>query len=60
MINFRAVKPGDTLVTMRTNMGSIQFLMFPEAAPKAVENFVTHAKTVTTTASPSTGSSKGS
>lgn len=44
MINFRAVKPGDTLVTMRTNMGSIQFLMFPEAAPKAVENFVTHAK----------------
>ena len=44
MINFRAVKPGDTLVTMRTNMGNIQFLMFPEAAPKAVENFVTHAK----------------
>ena len=44
MINFRDVKPGDTLVTMHTNMGSIQFLMFPEVAPKAVENFVTHAK----------------
>ena len=44
MINFREVKSGDTLVTMNTNYGSIKFLMFPEVAPKAVENFVTHAK----------------
>ena len=44
MINFREVKSGDTIVTMNTNCGSIKFLMFPEVAPKAVENFTTHAK----------------
>lgn len=44
MINFREVKKGDTIVTMNTNCGSIKFLMFPEVAPKAVENFTTHAK----------------
>ena len=44
MINFREVKSGDTVVTMNTNCGSIKFLMFPEVAPKAVENFTTHAK----------------
>ncbi len=44
MINFREVQKGDTIVTMNTNCGSIKFLMFPEVAPKAVENFTTHAQ----------------
>ena len=44
MFNFRETKPGDTLVTLKTNRGDIRLLMLPEAAPKAVENFVTHCK----------------
>ena len=44
MINFREPKAGDTIVTMRTNFGDVKFLMFPEVAPKTVENFTTHAK----------------
>ena len=35
---------GDTVVTMQTNMGDIKIKMFPDKAPKAVENFITHAK----------------
>lgn len=34
----------ETTVVMHTNMGDIAIRMFPEHAPKAVENFVTHAK----------------
>ena len=44
MINFREPKSGDTIVIMHTNFGDVKFLMFPEVAPKTVENFVTHAK----------------
>ena len=44
MINFREPKSGDTIVTMHTNFGDVKFLMFPEVAPKTVENFTTHAK----------------
>ena len=43
-LNFRELKPGDTLATIHTNMGDIQVKMLPEAAPKAVENFLTHAQ----------------
>ena len=35
---------GDTVAIMHTNMGDICIRFFPEAAPKAVENFLTHAK----------------
>ncbi len=35
---------GDTVAIMHTNMGDIGIRLFPEAAPKAVENFTTHAK----------------
>lgn len=36
---------GDTLATFHIkNYGDIVVRMFPEAAPKAVENFITHAK----------------
>lgn len=27
-----------------TNMGTMEFVLFPEIAPKAVENFTTHSK----------------
>ena len=29
---------------IKTNMGDMEFVLFPEAAPKAVESFTTHAK----------------
>ena len=35
---------GDTVAIMHTSMGDISIRLFPEAAPKTVENFVTHAK----------------
>ncbi len=35
---------GDTVAIMHTNMGDISIRLFPEAAPKTVENFLTHAK----------------
>ena len=35
---------GDTVALIRTNMGDIRVRLFPEEAPKTVENFVTHAK----------------
>lgn len=43
---FQLEKPtaGDTIAVMHTSMGNISLRLFPEAAPKAVENFTTHAK----------------
>lgn len=38
------VKSGDTVAVMHTNMGDIEIKLFPEHAPKTVENFTTHAK----------------
>ena len=35
---------GDVVVTMHTNMGDIAIRMFTDKAPKACENFITHAK----------------
>ncbi len=29
---------------IKTNMGDMEFVLFPQAAPKAVENFITHSK----------------
>ena len=40
----RTPAAGDTVATMKTTLGEIRILLFPEAAPKAVENFTTHAK----------------
>lgn len=38
------VKSDEALVEMKTTEGSIKMKLFPEQAPKAVENFLTHAK----------------
>ena len=35
---------GDEIAVMKTNMGDIKLRFVPEAAPKAVENFITHSK----------------
>ena len=43
---FQTEKPqvGDTIAIMHTSMGDIFIRLFPEGAPKTVENFITHAK----------------
>ncbi|MCQ2487191.1 MAG: peptidylprolyl isomerase [Clostridia bacterium] len=35
---------GDLVATIKTTMGDIKVKLFPEDAPKTVENFTTHAK----------------
>lgn len=40
----RAPQSSDTLAVIKTNMGDIKIKLFPEEAPKTVENFTTHAK----------------
>lgn len=37
-------RSGEEIAIMKTNMGEIKLRFFPEAAPKAVENFITHSK----------------
>ncbi len=37
-------KPKDIIVVLETNQGNIELKMFPDVAPLAVENFVTHVK----------------
>ena len=44
ILNFAELKKGDVIATIKTNFGSIRVKMLPEAAPKAVENFLTHAR----------------
>lgn len=41
---FVSPQDGDTTVEIKTNMGDIKIKLFPEKAPKTVENFITHAK----------------
>ena len=43
-LQLESVKSGDTVAVMHTNMGDIEIKLFPEHAPKTVENFTTHAK----------------
>lgn len=40
----RDLKSQDTVALIKTNMGDIKIRLFPEVAPKTVENFTTHAK----------------
>jgi len=43
LLQTQSPQEGDTVVTLHTNMGDIEILMFPEEAPMAYVNFVTHA-----------------
>ncbi|MFO1445366.1 peptidylprolyl isomerase [Bacillus sp. Bva_UNVM-123] len=38
------VQKNEQVVEMETSMGTIKIKLFPEYAPKAVENFITHSK----------------
>lgn len=40
----KPIAEGDVVAVMKTNMGDIKIKLFPEVAPKTVENFTTHAK----------------
>ncbi len=42
----KEVQQGEIKVVMHTNKGDMTFKLFPNIAPKTVENFVTHAKMV--------------
>ncbi len=44
MIQFEKTVPGGKTAIMKTTMGEIKLRLFPQQAPKAVENFLTHAK----------------
>lgn len=44
LIQFQQPQKGDTIATMKTSKGDIKIRLFEKQAPKAVENFVTHAK----------------
>lgn len=35
---------GEKIAVMKTNMGDIKIRLFPEIAPKAVENFISHSQ----------------
>ena len=43
-LQLEAVKSGDIVAVMHTNMGDIEIKLFPAQAPNPVENFTTHAK----------------
>ncbi len=43
-IQLEALKAGDIVATFKTNMGDIKVKLFPNEAPRTVENFTTHAK----------------
>lgn len=43
-MQFELPEEGDEIVVINTSMGTLKVMLFPEIAPKAVENFVTHAK----------------
>ncbi|MHA6261245.1 peptidylprolyl isomerase [Sporosarcina sp. CAU 1771] len=40
----KEVAPNEALVVMNTTLGPIKIKLFPEKAPKTVENFLTHAE----------------
>jgi len=44
LLNFTQPKSGDQIATIETSMGNITLMFFSQVAPKAVENFITHAK----------------
>ena len=41
---FSMPEKGEDIAVIKTNMGDITVRFFPNEAPKAVENFITHAK----------------
>ncbi len=44
LLQFSPLKEGEEIAIIKTNFGDIKLRFFKEQAPKAVENFITHAK----------------
>lgn len=44
LLQFAPMEQGEQIIIMRTSVGDIKIRFFEEYAPKAVENFITHAK----------------
>lgn len=44
ILQLTPLTPGEELVVFHTNFGDIKLRLFPQAAPNAVKNFVTHAR----------------
>ncbi len=44
MLNFKEQAENQPMAVIKTNHGNMKVMLFPEVAPKAVENFTTHAK----------------
>lgn len=44
LLQFTKPAPGTEIAVMKTSMGEIRIMFFPDKAPKAVENFIKHAK----------------
>ena len=44
MLNFKEQAENQPMAVIKTNHGDMKVMLFPEAAPKAVENFTMHAK----------------
>lgn len=44
LLQFSEIKKGEEIAILKTNYGDIKVRFFKDKAPKAVENFITHAK----------------
>ena len=44
LLQFSEIKKGEEIAILKTNYGDIKIRFFKDQAPKAVENFITHAK----------------
>lgn len=44
LIQNQTPEKGETIAVIKTNFGDISIKLFPDKAPKTVENFLTHAK----------------
>ncbi len=44
LLQFSEINQGEEIAILKTNYGDIKIRFFKEQAPKAVENFITHAK----------------
>lgn len=44
MQHFKTPAAGDKIAVLKTSKGDIRVMFFPDAAPRAVENFITHAQ----------------
>jgi len=44
LVQLEEPRAGSQMAVIKTNFGDIEVMLYPEQAPKAVENFITHAR----------------